>query len=73
MTISGGHCSAIREIASDATAEAFARALSTVETIRDPLAWIWRGAFRIATAERRSARRPVIEDVPRPVVASAGT
>ena len=53
-----------REIASDAMAEAFARALSTVETIRDPVGWVWRVAFRIATAELRSARRPVIEDVP---------
>ena len=53
-----------REIASDATAEAFARALSTVETIRDPVAWVWRVAFRIATVELRDARRPVIDDAP---------
>ena len=45
------------EIASDATAEAFARALSAVETIRDPAGWIWRVAFRVATAELGNARR----------------
>jgi RNA polymerase sigma factor (sigma-70 family) len=44
-----------REIASDATAEAFARALSTADTIRDPAAWIWRVAFRVATAHLREA------------------
>lgn len=51
-----------REIASDATAEAFARALTTVETIRDPAAWVWRVAFRVATAELRNARRQVAGD-----------
>lgn len=45
-----------REIASDAAAEAFARALSTPGTIRDPSAWIWRVAFRVATSEIRAAR-----------------
>jgi RNA polymerase sigma factor (sigma-70 family) len=46
-----------REIASDATAEAFARALGTADTIRDPAAWVWRVAFRVATAHLREARR----------------
>ena len=46
-----------REIASDATAEAFARALATAEAIRDPAAWVWRVAFRVATAELRAGRR----------------
>ena len=45
-----------REIASDAAAEAFARALGTADTIRDPAAWIWRVAFRVATAHLREAR-----------------
>jgi RNA polymerase sigma factor (sigma-70 family) len=45
-----------REIASDAAAEAFARALGTAETIRDPAAWIWRVAFRVATTHLREAR-----------------
>jgi len=49
-----------REIASDAAAEAFARALSAPNNIRDASAWIWRVAFRVAATELRSARaRPV--------------
>lgn len=46
-----------RELASDATSEAFARALLAADTIRDPAAWIWRVAFRVATADLRRARR----------------
>jgi RNA polymerase sigma factor (sigma-70 family) len=46
-----------REVASDAAAEAFARALNAVDTIRDPAAWVWRVAFRVATAELRLQRR----------------
>jgi len=37
-----------REIASDAEAEAFAQALRRGDAIRDPLAWVWKAAFRIA-------------------------
>jgi RNA polymerase sigma-70 factor (ECF subfamily) len=40
-----------REIASDATSEAFAQALRRGGALRDPLAWIWRAAFRIAAGE----------------------
>jgi RNA polymerase sigma-70 factor (ECF subfamily) len=40
-----------RDIASDAESEAFAQALRRGEAIRDPLAWIWRAAFRIAAGE----------------------
>lgn len=50
-----------REIASDATAEAFARALSAADSIRDPAAWVWRVAFRVATADLRDARRSAPE------------
>ncbi len=45
-----------REIASDAVAESFARALAASDSIRDPSAWVWRVAFRVATAELKSAR-----------------
>jgi RNA polymerase sigma-70 factor (ECF subfamily) len=48
-----------REIASDATAEAFARALGVADSIADPAAWVWRVGFRVATAELRSRRRPL--------------
>ena len=40
-------------------AEAFARAIEHTNTIRDPLAWIYRTAFRLATRElERERRRP---------------
>jgi len=39
------------EVASDAVAEAFAQALRRGAAIRSPLPWIWRTAFRIASAE----------------------
>jgi len=37
-----------RELASDALAEAFAQALAGGDRVRDPVAWTWRVAFRIA-------------------------
>jgi RNA polymerase sigma factor (sigma-70 family) len=46
-----------REIASDAMAEAFARALAAGGTVREPANWVWRVAFRSATAELRASRR----------------
>jgi RNA polymerase sigma-70 factor, ECF subfamily len=48
-----------RQIADDAVAEAFMQALRRVETIRDPMAWIWRVAFRMAAGELRDRRRNV--------------
>ena len=44
-------------IAEEATAEAFARAIAHTATIRDPVAWIYRTAFRVAAAELRRERR----------------
>jgi RNA polymerase sigma-70 factor (ECF subfamily) len=44
------------DIASDAMAEAFARALRDPHTIRDLTAWVWRVAFRIAAGELRQRR-----------------
>jgi RNA polymerase sigma-70 factor, ECF subfamily len=47
-----------RDIAEEAVAEAFARALQHAHGIRDPIPWIYRTAFRIARDElRRDARR----------------
>ena len=40
-----------REIASDSEAEAFAQAIRRGDALRDPLAWIWKAAFRIAAGE----------------------
>jgi RNA polymerase sigma-70 factor, ECF subfamily len=45
------------DVASDAVAEAFTRALRDQASVRDLTAWIWRVAFRLAAADLRSARR----------------
>ena len=46
-----------RDVAEEAVAEAFARALQHAAGIRDPIAWIYRTAFRIAREElKRDAR-----------------
>ena len=45
------------DIAEEAMAEAFARALARPGTIRDPVAWIYRTAFRLANEELRAERR----------------
>jgi RNA polymerase sigma-70 factor (ECF subfamily) len=42
-----------RQIADDAVAEAFARALHHQGSINDLRAWLWRVAFRLAAAEIR--------------------
>jgi RNA polymerase sigma-70 factor (ECF subfamily) len=45
------------EIASDAVAEAFAQAVRRGEALRDPAAWVWRAAFRIASGQLAARRR----------------
>jgi RNA polymerase sigma-70 factor (ECF subfamily) len=42
-----------RDVADDAVAEAFARAMQHDEAIRQPHSWLYRTAFRIAAAEVR--------------------
>ena len=49
------------DIADDAVAEAFARALRRTDSIREPVPWIYRTAFRIAAAELRRDSRTSIE------------
>jgi RNA polymerase sigma-70 factor (ECF subfamily) len=46
-----------RQVAEDAVAEAFARAIAHRDSIRVPLAWIYRTAFRIASRELQRERR----------------
>jgi RNA polymerase sigma-70 factor (ECF subfamily) len=46
-----------RAIAEDATIEAFARAISEGERVRDPVPWLYRTAFRLAAAELKEDRR----------------
>jgi RNA polymerase sigma-70 factor (ECF subfamily) len=46
-----------RHLADDALNEAFAQALARGGSIREPLAWVWRVAFRIARGELKARRR----------------
>lgn len=46
-------------IAEDAVAEAFAQALRRGGAIRDPAAWVWRSAFRIAAGSLRDRSREI--------------
>jgi DNA-directed RNA polymerase specialized sigma24 family protein len=58
-----------RHLAEDAVAEAFARAIERANQIRDPLAWIYRTAFRIASRELQREKRlppPAPDPVPGP-------
>jgi RNA polymerase sigma-70 factor (ECF subfamily) len=59
-----------RDVAEEAMAEAFARALARSGSIRDPVAWIYRTAFRLANEELRRERRrgpaPADAEVPPP-------
>jgi RNA polymerase sigma-70 factor (ECF subfamily) len=48
-----------REVADDAVAEAFAQALRRGSALRDPVAWVWRAAFRIAAGELKERRTTV--------------
>jgi RNA polymerase sigma-70 factor (ECF subfamily) len=44
------------DIASDAVAEAFAQAIHRGAALRDPAAWAWRAAFRIAAGALKGRR-----------------
>lgn len=46
-----------QEVASDALAEAFAQAIARGDAIRDPAAWVWRVAFRVAAGDLKDRRR----------------
>jgi RNA polymerase sigma-70 factor (ECF subfamily) len=62
------------EIADDALAEAFAQAIGRGDAVRDPVAWVWRVAFRIAAGElkergrRGEARSEPTVEFPEPVL-----
>ena len=47
-----------RDVTEDAVAEAFARAVEHVDRIREPIPWIYRTAFRIASRELQREKRP---------------
>ena len=46
-----------RDVADEATAEAFAQALRRGDEVRDVDAWVWRSAFAIARGELQRLRR----------------
>ena len=54
-----------RRIADDAVAEAFTQALRRGSELRDPLAWVWRVAFRVAAGELKERSRIVGEPMER--------
>lgn len=61
-----------RAVADDAVAEAFARALEQAGQIRDPVPWLYRTAFRLATEDlRRERREPEPEPEPEHTPCSA--
>ena len=47
------------DIASDAVAEAYAQVLRRGSAVRDPNAWTWRAAFRIASGALSAARSEI--------------
>ena len=58
-----------RDIAREAVAESFARALASESSIREVVPWIWRVAFRVAAAdlkERKRLTNSEIEERPGP-------
>jgi RNA polymerase sigma factor (sigma-70 family) len=56
-----------RHVAEDAVAEAFARALEHADRIREPVPWIYRTAFRIASREIQREKRALPPSAPDPV------
>jgi RNA polymerase sigma-70 factor, ECF subfamily len=57
-----------RQVAEDALAEAFARAIERGRDVRDPLPYIYRTAFRLASAELQRDRGR--EELPSDITAS---
>jgi len=56
-----------RDVADEALAEAFARAMEQDGRIREPVPWLYRTAFRLAAAElRRSDKTSPLVEAPEP-------
>lgn len=53
------------DVASDAVAEAFAQVLARGEDVRDPTAWVWRAAFKIAGGELARPTSGAVAEEPR--------
>jgi RNA polymerase sigma-70 factor, ECF subfamily len=60
-----------REVADEATFEAFARLLDHREGVRDPVAWVFRTAFRLGAAELRR-EQSTAGDLPEIAAAASG-
>ena len=54
------------DVASDAVAEAYAQLLHRGAAVRDPAAWTWRAAFRIARGTLKARRLDLATSVSRP-------
>ena len=61
-----------RAVADDAVAEAFVRALERAGQIRDPVPWLYRTAFRLATEDLRRERRKPEPEPEQPPCPAAG-
>jgi RNA polymerase sigma-70 factor (ECF subfamily) len=46
-----------RDVAREAVAEAFARALASASSIRDVVPWVWKVAFRLASTDLKDRER----------------
>lgn len=57
-----------RDVADEATAEAFAQVLRRGDDVRDVAAWVWRSAFAIARGELQRRRRSDGDPIDRSVV-----
>lgn len=58
-----------RDVAREAVAESFARALASESSIRDVVPWVWKVAFRVASADLKGRERMTnseIEERPGP-------
>ena len=55
-----------RDLASEAESEAFTQLIGRGDEVRDPAAWVWRSAYRIANGlmDRRVRPTPVVEPTP---------
>ena len=52
------------DVADEATCEAFARLYAYRDGVRDPVAWVFRTAFRLASREMKRQRHHADSDIP---------
>jgi RNA polymerase sigma-70 factor (ECF subfamily) len=59
------------DVADEATCEAFARLYAYRDGVRDPVAWAFRTAFRLASREMKRQRHHADSDVPETIAGEA--